>query len=71
MSSQDAQPTACNVFLLKGAPVRAEIVSLDGAWRQVVEPPAARVRARLPGRLSAALLLAASLKFGSLVLQII
>lgn len=73
MPSQDARPNSLQRFLLKGAPVRGEIVSLDGAWRQVVE------RHQLPacvrdclGELSAAaLLLAASLKFdGSLVLQI-
>ena len=33
MSSQDAQPDSLQRFLLKGAPVRGEIVSLDGAWR--------------------------------------
>jgi len=60
-------------FLLKGAPVRGEIVSLDESWREVVArhelPPA--VRDRL-GELSAAsLLLAATLKFdGAMVVQI-
>jgi molecular chaperone Hsp33 len=60
-------------FLLRGAPVRGEIVSLDEAWREVVsrhDLPSA-VRDRL-GELSAAsLLLAATLKFeGALVVQI-
>lgn len=60
-------------FLLQGAPVRGEIVSLDHAWLEVVRrhelPPA--VRDRLGELAAAALLLAASLKFdGSLVLQI-
>lgn len=60
-------------FLLQGAPVRGEIVSLDDAWLEVVRrhelPPA--VRDRLGELAAAALLLAASLKFdGSLVLQI-
>lgn len=60
-------------FMLEGAPVRGEIVSLDAAWLEIVDrhllPES--VRDRL-GELSAAtLLLAASLKFdGSLVLQI-
>ncbi len=62
-----------NRFLLRGAPVRGEIVTLDEAWREVVArhplPPV--VRDRL-GELSvAALLLVATLKFeGALVLQI-
>ena len=73
MPDPAAAPDSLQRFLLKGAPVRGEIVSLDAAWRQVVE------RHELPtcvrdclGELSAAaLLLAASLKFdGSLVLQI-
>ena len=60
-------------FMLKGAPVRGEIVSLDHAWLEVVcrhdLPP--RVRDRLGELSAAALLLAASLKFdGALVLQI-
>lgn len=60
-------------FMLDGAPVRGQIVSLDTAWREVVERHVLpdSVRDRL-GELSAAgLLLAASLKFdGSLILQI-
>jgi molecular chaperone Hsp33 len=60
-------------FLLQGAPVRGEIVSLDEAWREVVarhELPIA-VRDRLGELSAAALLLAATLKFdGSLILQI-
>ncbi len=68
-----AQPDSLHRFLLQGAAVRGEIISLDNAWQQVVE------RHQLPacvrnclGELSAAaLLLAATLKFeGSLVLQI-
>jgi molecular chaperone Hsp33 len=60
-------------FLLRGAPVRGEIVSLDAAWLEVVrrhDLPAS-VRDRLGELSAAALLLAASLKFdGTLVLQI-
>lgn len=60
-------------FLLQGAPVRGEIVSLDDAWLEVVnrhELPDS-VRDRLGELSAAALLLAATLKFeGSLVLQI-
>ena len=37
MPDQVARPDSLQRFLLKGAPVRGEIVSLDGAWRQVVE----------------------------------
>jgi molecular chaperone Hsp33 len=60
-------------FMLEGAPVRGEIVSLDHAWLEVVDrhalPPS--VRDRLGELSAAALLLAASLKFdGALVLQI-
>jgi molecular chaperone Hsp33 len=60
-------------FLLRGAPVRGEIVSLDASWLEVVNrhelPPA--VRDCLGELSAAALLLAASLKFdGALVLQI-
>jgi len=60
-------------FMLEGAPVRGEIVSLDGAWLEIVQrhllPDS--VRDRLGELSAAALLLAASLKFdGSLVLQI-
>lgn len=60
-------------FLLQGAPVRGEIVSLDRAWTEVVArhdfPDSVR---NCLGELSAAaLLLSASLKFdGKLVLQI-
>jgi molecular chaperone Hsp33 len=60
-------------FLLRGAPVRGEIVSLDAAWLEVVNRHAlpASVRDRLGELSAAALLLAASLKFdGTLVLQI-
>lgn len=60
-------------FMLRGAPVRGEIVSLDTAWLEVVnrhELPES-VRDRLGELSAAALLLAATLKFeGSLVLQI-
>jgi molecular chaperone Hsp33 len=60
-------------FLLRNAPVRGEIVSLDTAWREVVDRhdlPAC-VRDRLGELAAAALLLAATLKFdGALVLQI-
>ncbi len=60
-------------FMLRGAPVRGEIVSLDAAWLEVVnrhELPES-VRDRLGELSAAALLLAATLKFeGSLVLQI-
>ncbi len=60
-------------FLLRGAPVRGEIVTLDRAWREVVSrhalPPP--VRDRLGELSAAAVLLGATLKFeGSLVLQI-
>ena len=60
-------------FLLRGAPVRGEIVSLDGAWLEVLDRHSLpeSVRDRLGELSAAALLLAASLKFeGSLVLQI-
>jgi len=60
-------------FMLRGAPVRGEIVTLDEAWREVVarhELPAA-VRDRLGELSAAALLLAATLKFdGAMVVQI-
>ncbi|MCL4185207.1 MAG: Hsp33 family molecular chaperone HslO, partial [Burkholderiaceae bacterium] len=60
-------------FLLRGAPVRGEIVTLDRAWREVVARhtlPAA-VRDRLGELSAAAALLGATLKFeGSLVMQI-
>ena len=60
-------------FLLRGAPVRGEIVSLDEAWREVVARHAlpAAVRDRLGELSAAALLLAATLKFdGALIVQI-
>lgn len=60
-------------FLLRGAPVRGEIVTLDQAWREVVarhELPAV-VRDRLGELSAAALLLAATLKFdGAMIVQI-
>lgn len=60
-------------FLVRGASVRGEIVTLDRAWREVVSrhalPPP--VRDRLGELSAAAALLGATLKFeGSLVLQI-
>ena len=60
-------------FLLRGAPVRGEIVSLDAAWREVAKRHAfpRSVRDRLGELCAAGLLLSASLKFdGALVLQI-
>jgi len=60
-------------FMLRGAPVRGEIVSLDASWLEIANrhdlaPP---VRDCLGELSAAALLLAASLKFdGALVLQI-
>lgn len=61
-------------FLLRDAPVRGEVVSLDGAWREVVrrhEGLPACVCNRLGELTAAALLLAATLKFdGKLILQI-
>jgi molecular chaperone Hsp33 len=69
----DTQADHLHRFLLRGAPVRGEIVSLDAAWRAVVERhdfPGA-VRDRLGELCAAALLLSASLKFdGTLILQI-
>jgi molecular chaperone Hsp33 len=60
--------------MLAGAPVRGESVSLDAAWRAVLERHAdlpAAVRDCLGELSAAAVLLAATLKFdGSLVLQI-
>ena len=60
-------------FLLQGAPVRGESVSLDAAWREVSarhDYPRA-VRDRLGELCAAGLLLSASLKFdGTLILQI-
>ena len=60
-------------FLLRGAPVRGEIVTLEDSWREVVGrhelPPA--VRDRLGELSAAAALLTATLKFdGALILQI-
>jgi molecular chaperone Hsp33 len=60
-------------FLLRGAPVRGEIVTLDEAWREVVARHAlpAAVRDRLGELSAAALLLAATLKFdGAMIMQI-
>lgn len=60
-------------FLLRGAPVRGEVVVLDRAWREVIARHAlpAPVRDRLGELSAAAALLGATLKFdGSLVLQI-
>ncbi len=69
----DSHADTLSRFLLQGAPVRGEIVSLDAAWREIVqrhELPA-NVRDCLGELSAAALLLAASLKFdGMLVLQI-
>ncbi len=69
----DLAPDSLERFLLRDAPVRGEIVSLDAAWRQVVQRhdlPAC-VRDRLGELAAAALLLTATLKFdGSMVLQI-
>jgi molecular chaperone Hsp33 len=60
-------------FMLRGAPVRGEVVSLDAAWREVADRHVfpRSVRDRLGELCAAGLLLAASLKFdGALVLQI-
>jgi len=60
-------------FLVRGAAVRGEVVTLDRAWREVVARHAhpAPVRDRLGELSAAAALLGATLKFdGSLVLQI-
>ena len=60
-------------FLLAGAPVRGESVSLDASWREVADRHAfpRSVRDRLGELCAAALLLSASLKFdGALILQI-
>jgi molecular chaperone Hsp33 len=60
-------------FLLRGAPVRGEVVSLDAAWRAVAGRHAfpRSVRDRLGELCAAGLLLSASLKFdGALILQI-
>jgi molecular chaperone Hsp33 len=60
-------------FMLQGAPVRGEVVSLDAAWREVADRHAfpRSVRDRLGELCAAGLLLSASLKFdGALILQI-
>lgn len=60
-------------FLLAGAPVRGEVVSLDAAWREVARRHLfpRSVRDRLGELCAAGLLLSASLKFdGALILQI-
>ncbi|MEN9315707.1 MAG: hypothetical protein RIS35_2100 [Pseudomonadota bacterium] len=60
-------------FMLDGAPVRGEIVTLDASWLEIVtrHPLPQSVRDCLGELSAAALMLAASLKFdGSLVLQI-
>ena len=60
-------------FMLQGAPVRGEVVSLDAAWREVADRHAypRSVRDRLGELCAAGLLLSATLKFdGALVLQI-
>jgi len=60
-------------FLLRGAPVRGEAVSLDASWREVSKRHAfpRSVRERLGELCAAGLLLSASLKFdGALILQI-
>jgi len=62
-----------NRFLLKDAPVRGEIVSIDAAWQEVVARHdfPAPIRDCLGQLCAAGLLLSASLKFeGTLVLQI-
>lgn len=68
-----AAPDSLERFLLRNAPVRGEIVSLDAAWQAVIgrhDLPAC-VRDRLGELAAAALLLAATLKFdGALILQI-
>jgi molecular chaperone Hsp33 len=67
------EPDSLRRFLLRGAPVRGEIVSLDTAWREVASRHAfpRSVRDRLGELCAAGLLLSASLKFdGALVLQI-
>ncbi len=60
-------------FLVRGAPVRGEAISLDTAWREAIRQhdyPAC-VRQQLGELCAAGLLLSASLKFeGSLILQI-
>lgn len=80
MSGGETRPPASGAgadtlqrFLLRGAPVRGEVVSLDAAWREVADRHAfpRSVRDRLGELCAAGLLLSASLKFdGALVLQI-
>ncbi|MEI7446400.1 MAG: Hsp33 family molecular chaperone HslO [Burkholderiales bacterium] len=60
-------------FMLSGAPVRGEVVSLDASWREVANRHAfpRAVRDRLGELCAAGLLLSATLKFdGALILQI-
>jgi molecular chaperone Hsp33 len=60
-------------FMLRGAAVRGEIVSLDSAWSEIVQRHdlPSSVRDRLGELAAAALLLSATLKFdGKLILQI-
>jgi len=60
-------------FMLQGAPVRGEFVSLDTAWREIAGRHAfpRSVRDRLGELCAAGLLLSATLKFdGALILQI-
>jgi len=60
-------------FMLQGAPVRGEFVSLDAAWREIAGRHAfpRSVRDRLGELCAAGLLLSATLKFdGALILQI-
>ena len=60
-------------FMLRGAPVRGEAVSLDRSWREVADRHAfpRSVRDRLGELCAAGLLLSATLKFdGALILQI-
>lgn len=60
-------------FMLQGAPVRGEFVSLDAAWREIASRHAfpRSVRDRLGELCAAGLLLSATLKFdGALILQI-
>ncbi len=66
-------PDSIQRFMLQGAAVRGELVSLDAAWREVTSRHAfpRSVRDRLGELCAAGLLLAASLKFdGALILQI-
>lgn len=60
-------------FMLRGAPVRGEYVSLDASWREVVtrHPGVGPALSQLGEVTAAGLLLAATLKFdGKLILQI-